>query len=101
MGRYVTILATLAALAVAIPATALHGACVDGVSDPEITTCPEEGMPCTVYFDEDLCGYYWNFWIYAESNGIHGLQRSDEGWGPQCRGAYLTCPGHEPDMLIF
>lgn len=101
MGRYVTMLATLAALAVALPATALHDACVDRVTDPEITTCPEEGMPCTIYYDEDPCPMMYSFWIYVESNGVHGLQRWDEGAGPECWDAHLTCPGHAPDMLIF
>lgn len=102
MNKYFTALLTIAALGTA---SAAHDpSCVDGVSDPELTTCANEGEICSVYLDEDQCpGYLYSIWLYAETNGIHGLQRSDEGPGRACSedGVHDPCPGHDADFLIF
>lgn len=81
MNKFFTTMLALAALAVAVPATLAAG-CEPTTSEPEVT----QGE---YYVDNDACQpeCIFSIWVYQESNGIAGLQRSDEQVDNTCGGA--------------
>lgn len=98
---YLTPLAFL--LAISLPASA--GWWWDCHQDPydfEISPCPESSYDLC-YVVNDLCqldgGCLFSIWIYAEDNGIPGLQRCDDAHTDNCPWADPGCPW--PDKVIF
>lgn len=88
------ILSILFVVAIAFPASANE--CVPTSSHPEVDLTPVgfdldgDGSPTIWYVDNDLCqldGCALSIWFYEESNGIPGLQRSDEVKDDTCGGA--------------
>ncbi|HUR69150.1 MAG TPA: hypothetical protein VM370_07870 [Candidatus Thermoplasmatota archaeon] len=93
MDKLFTTLLTLATLSVALPAA---------LADCELTTsAPEVDTGATpagqFYVDNDACQptCIYSIWIYQESNGVAGLQRSDEVHDDTCGGVF------EGDLNIF
>lgn len=100
MNKLFTTLLTVAALSVALPAGLADHCTTYSQADAEITTTGDEGS--IHYVDNDFCqpdcGY--SLWVYEESNGLPGLQRSqaNEGGNPYmtdntCHGAYPADTG--------
>lgn len=80
MNKFFTTMLTLATIAVAVPATLAAG-CEPTTAEPEVA---QQGY----YIDNDACQpeCIVSIWIYQESNGIDGLQRSDEQVDNTCGG---------------
>lgn len=90
MAAFVELLPFAVALALLAPAAA--SGCEPGATRPDV----DAGV---VYVDQDgacdpECGPY-TIWIYAESNGIPGLQRADDRRDDTCGGAI------EADTVVF
>jgi hypothetical protein len=89
MNKFLTILLTVAALSIAIPAVAKP--CV-------LSTSNATPLPGGLYIVNDLCqpGCITSIFVYEESNGVGGLQRGDLRVDDTCGGVAGT-----PDERVF
>lgn len=96
MNKLFTTLLTLAALSIALPASLADHCTTYSASDAEITTTGDEGA--IHYVDNDLCQPECGFsiWLYEESNGLPGLQRSPAAEGNNPYAPDNTCHGAYP-----
>ena len=80
MNKMYTVLLTLAAFAMLVPANA-DESCL-GTPSTDLTIPDATGAAGgDIYVDNDFCqldGCAFSIWIYQETNGVAGLQRGDE-----------------------